>query len=275
MSLRLLLYTFFITVTLLPLSSCKLREKMVYLQEKEVTDSTSRANPVYNPAAYAPTLRPDDLLQIQVGGQDAEALAAFQFYVNVSGSGANQNAAQAGLQASQASASINYLIDPNGNINFPVLGFVQVAGLTRLEATVKLQELLGAYVTDPVVNIQIKNFKVSILGEVARPGAYTLPSDRVSILEAVAMAGDLKLSGIRQNVLLVREQDGKRIEYRLDLTQKDIYQSPAYYLRQNDVIYVEPNKGARFQGQNITVFTQVISTSLSLLLSMYTLITIF
>ncbi|MDP5042210.1 MAG: polysaccharide biosynthesis/export family protein, partial [Crocinitomicaceae bacterium] len=215
--------------------------------------------------------RPDDLLQIQVGGQDAEALAPFQFYVNVSGSGANQNAAQAGLQASQASASINYLIDPNGNINFPVLGFVQVAGLTRLEATVKLQELLGAYVTDPVVNIQIKNFKVSILGEVARPGAYTLPSDRVSILEAVAMAGDLKLSGIRQNVLLVREQDGKRIEYRLDLTQKDIYQSPAYYLRQNDVIYVEPNKGARFQGQNLGVFTQIVTPVISLMLSIYTL----
>jgi polysaccharide export outer membrane protein len=247
---------------LLTLQSCHLREKMVYLQETETIaakqDSTQ---------AYAPKLRPDDLLQIQVGGQDMEALAPFQFYVLEGGQG--------GGQGMQAMTSVFYLIDPNGNINFPVLGFVQVAGLTRLEATVKLQELLGSYVTEPVVNIQIKNFKVSILGEVALPGSYTMPSDRVSILEAVAMAGDLKLSGIRQNILLVREQDGKRIEYRLDLTQKDLYKSPAYYLVQNDVIYVEPNRGARFQGQNITVFTQVISTSLSLLLSMYTLITIF
>jgi polysaccharide export outer membrane protein len=254
----------FLFLLLLTLQSCHLREKMVYLQETESAvvnqDST---------LAYAPKLRPDDLLQIQVGGQDMEALAPFQFYVNPNNSG--QMSGQVGIQSTQMSTNISYLIDPNGNINFPVLGFVRVAGLTRLEATVKLQELLTAYVTDPVVNIQIKNFKVSILGEVARPGAYTLPSDRVSILEAVAMAGDLKLSGIRQNILLVREQDGKRIEYRLDLTQKDLYKSPAYYLVQNDIIYVEPNRGARFQGQNLGVFTQVVTPVISLMLSIYTL----
>jgi polysaccharide export outer membrane protein len=87
----------------------------------------------------------------------------------------------------------------------------------------------------------------------------------------MAMAGDLKLSGIRQNILLIREQDGKRIEYRLDLTQKDLYKSPAYYLVQNDVIYVEPNRGARFQGQNLGVFTQVVTPVISLMLSIYTL----
>lgn len=263
MSIRLLLYSFFIAVMLLPLSSCKLREKMVYFQEKEVKDSTVRVNSVYNPSAYAPTLRPDDLLQIQVGGQDAEALAAFQFYVNEGNSG--------GLQGMQALQNIVYLVDPNGNINFPVLGFVHVAGLTRLEAIVELQELLGAYVQEPVVNIQIRNFKVTVLGQVVRPGSYTMPSDRVTIMEALGMAGDLSLSGIRNNVLVVREANGKREEYRLDLTQKDIYQSPAYYLRQNDVIYVEPNKGARFQGQNVSVFTQVVTPVISLMLSIYTL----
>jgi polysaccharide export outer membrane protein len=239
------------------LQSCHLREKMVYLQDQtEVvkTDSTQ---------AYAPKLRPDDLLQIQVGGQDMQALAPFQFYVLEGGQG--------GSQGMQALNNIVYLIDPNGDINFPVLGFVHVAGLTRLEATIKLQEMLRAYVTDPVVNIQLKNFKVSILGEVSRPGSYTLQSDRVSVLEAVAMAGDLKLSGIRQNILLIREQDGKRVEYRLDLTQKNLYKSPAYYLVQNDVIYVEPNRGARFQGQNLGVFTQVVTPVISLMLSIYTL----
>jgi polysaccharide export outer membrane protein len=248
----------FLLLLLLTLQSCHLREKMVYLQDTETAvvkqDSTQ---------AYAPKLRPDDLLQIQVGGQDMEALAPFQFYVLEGGQG--------GGQGMQAMTSVFYLIDPNGNINFPVLGFVRVAGLTRLEATVKMQELLSSYVTDPVVNIQIKNFKVSILGDVSRPGTYTLPSDRVTILEALSMAGDLKLSGIRQNILLVREQDGKRIEYRIDLTQKDLYKSPAYYLVQNDVIYVEPNKGARFQGQNVGVFTQVVTPVISLMLSIYTL----
>lgn len=247
----------FLLLLLLTLQSCHLREKMVYLQETETAvvnqDST---------LAYAPKLRPDDLLQIQVGGQDMQSLAPFQFYVM------DNNSNPQGMQALN---SIFYLIDPNGNINFPVLGFVQVAGLTRLEATVKMQELLSAYVTDPVVNIQIKNFKVSILGDVSRPGTYTLPSDRVTILEALSMAGDLRLSGLRNNILLIRELNGKRVEYRIDLTKKDIYTSPAYYLMQNDVIYVEPNKGARFQGQNVGVFTQVVTPVISLMLSIYTL----
>jgi len=250
---------------LMTMQSCHLREKMVYLQENQSIDSLDRNKFNYNTAAYAPTLRPDDLLQIQVGGQDAEALAAFQFYVNE-----NTN----GLQGMQALQSIFYLVDPNGNINFPVLGFVSVAGLTRLEAIVKLQDLLSVYVQDPVINIQIRNFKVTVLGQVSRPGTFTLPSDRVTVLEAIGMAGDLQLSAVRNNVLVVREANGKREEYRLDLSQKNIYNSPAYYLRQNDIIYVEPNKGARFQGQNLGVFTQVITPVLTMLLSMYTLFVI-
>jgi polysaccharide export outer membrane protein len=248
---------FLLFALIITLQSCHLREKMVYLQEDQSTSSKLDST-----QSFAPKLRPDDLLQIQVGGQDMQALAPFQFYVMDNSSNP---------QGMQALNTIFYLVDPNGNINFPVLGFVKVAGLTRLEATIRIQELLSLYVTNPVVNIQIKNFKVSILGEVARPGIYTMPSDRISILEALAMAGDLKLSGIRRDILLVREQDGKRIEYRLDLTQKDLYKSPAYYLVQNDVIYVEPNRGARFQGQNLGVFTQVVTPVISLMLSIYTL----
>ncbi|MDP5042303.1 MAG: polysaccharide biosynthesis/export family protein [Crocinitomicaceae bacterium] len=246
------------------LQSCKLREKMVYLQEKPTADSTQKANANFA-TAYAPVLRTDDLLQIQVGGQDQEALASFQFYVNQS-----DNQAGAPMMA-QVLANMTYLIDPNGNINFPVLGFVEVAGLTRLEATIKLQNLLSEYVDSPVVNIQIRNFKVTVLGQVQRPGTYTMPSDRVTVLEAIGMAGDLQLTGVRNNVLVVREAKGQRQELRLDLTDKSIYSSPAYYLLQNDVVYVEPNKGARFQGQNVQIFTQVVTPVLSLMLSIYTL----
>jgi polysaccharide export outer membrane protein len=217
---------------------------------------------------YAPLLRTDDLLQIQIGGQDQEALAAFQFYVN-------QSENQAGNQMmAQVLANMTFLIDNQGNINFPVLGFVKLAGLTRLDATVKLQDLMGEYVEGAVVNIQVKNFKVTVLGQVARPGTYTLPSDRVTILEAIGMAGDLQATGLRKNVLVVRELDGKRQEFRLDLTSKDIFTSEAYYLRQNDVIYVEPNKGARFEGQNMQVITQVLTPVVSIFLSIYTLFAI-
>jgi polysaccharide export outer membrane protein len=249
---------------LLSLSSCHLREKMVYLQPN-INDTLVKTTPQMN---YAPVLRTDDLLQIQIGGQDQEALAAFQFYVN-------QSENQAGNQMmAQVLANMTFLIDYQGNINFPVLGFVKLAGLTRLEAIQKLQGMIEEYVAGAVVNIQVKNFKVTVLGQVARPGTYTMPSDRVTILEALGMAGDLQLTGMRNNILLVRELDGKRQEFRLDLTSKDIFTSEAYYLRQNDVIYVEPNKGARFQGQNIQVFTQVVTPVLSILLSVYTLFAI-
>jgi polysaccharide export outer membrane protein len=263
-----LLFSFLLILTLLStLQSCKLREKMVYLQDKPFADSIQRTSSSPS-SSYAPVLRTDDLLQIQVGGQDQEALAAFQFYVNQTG---YQNANN---QMAQVLANMTYLVDPNGNINLPVLGFVQVAGLTRLEATIKLQDLLREYVDDPVVNIQIKNFKVTVLGQVQRPGTYTMPSDRVTLLEAIGMAGDLQLTGIRNNILVIRENKGQRQEFRIDLTDKALYDSPAYYLRQNDVIYVEPNKGARFQGQNIQVFTQVVTPVLSLMLSIYTLFAI-
>lgn len=274
MRYRPFLISFIILFMLLSLNSCKLREKIVYLQDATSSDSLILKSNNFDNEAYAPTLRPDDLLQIQVGGQDAEALAPFQFYVNGGATSTSQNATQSGIQATQLSTSVYYLVDPNGNINFPVLGFVNVVGLTRLEATLKLQDLLAAYVKDPVVNIQIRNFKITVLGQVQRPGVYMLPSDRVTILEAIGMAGDLQLSAVRNNILVIRESFGKREEYRIDLTKKDVYNSPAYYLRQNDIVYIEPNKGARFQGQNIGVFTQVITPVLSLILSIYTLFVI-
>jgi polysaccharide export outer membrane protein len=235
----------------------------VYLQDKE-TDSLAV---IGQNMTYVPTLRTDDLLLIQVGGQDQEALAPFQFYSTSGTQGSN-------VQNTQVLATITFLIDQQGNINFPVLGFVHLAGLTRLEATVKLQELLAVYVDAPTVNIQLKNFKVTILGQVKNPGTVTLNSERATILDAIGMAGDLELSALRKNVLLIREKEGKRMEYRVDLTSKELYKSPAYYVCQNDVIYVEPNAGARFQSQSLQNYTQVLTPLISIFLSLYTIIAI-
>jgi polysaccharide export outer membrane protein len=252
-----------ILLTMLTLSSCKLREKMVYLQAAD-SDSLSVIGQNMN---YVPTLRTDDLLLIQVGGQDQEALAPFQFY-------STSGTQVANVQNTQVLSTITYLIDQQGNINFPVLGFVHLAGLTRLEATVKLQELLAVYVDAPTVNIQLKNFKISVLGQVKSPGTYVLNSERTTLLEGIAMAGDLDVSAVRKNVLVVREQEGKRTEFRVDLTSKELYKSPAFYLCQNDVIYVEPNAGARFQGQSLQNYTQVLTPLISIFLSLYTIIAI-
>jgi polysaccharide export outer membrane protein len=249
----------FFVLLLLAVASCKTREKLVYLQAGDA--SQVQAN-------YQPLLRTDDQLLIQVGGADMEALAPFQFYYNASqGQGG-------GAQGMQMLQNITYLIDINGNINFPVLGFVKVAGLTRLQAIELLQNKLQVYVEGAVVNVQIVNYKYTVLGQVRSPGVYTIPTERFTILEALGQSGDLLPTGVRQNVLVVREENGQRKEFRLDLTQKDVFNSPAYYIRQNDVIYVEPNFTGNFQGTNVQVFTQLGTTALSILLSVFTLISL-
>lgn len=243
------------------LFSCKTREKLVYMQ--------ANANGTQIEANYQPKLRTDDKLLIQVGGTDMEALAPFQFYYN-----ANQGNAIQGQQTLQVLQNISYIIDANGNINFPVLGFVHLAGLTRLEAVNYLQEALKKYVEDVVVNIQLLNFKFTVLGQVKNPGAYYAQTERLSILEALGMAGDLLVTGERKNIKLLREENGKIKEYNLDLTAIDILQSPAYYIRQNDVIYIEPNFTARYQGTSTQVLTQLGTSTLSILLSVFTLISL-
>ena len=124
------------------------------------------------------------------------------------------------------------------------------------------------------VNIEIKNFKFTVLGQVKAPGIHTVSTDRLKILEAIGKAGDIQITGLRNNVLVVREMNGQRIEYRLDLTNKSIYNSPAFYICQNDVIYVEPNFTANFQGTNFQTYTQLGTTLVSIFLSVFTLITL-
>jgi polysaccharide export outer membrane protein len=245
-----------IIIFAITLTSCKIRERLVYLHNP-LGESTQVVK-----NTYSPILRVDDQLSIMVGGSDQEALAPFQFF-----SGGGQ-------QNMQMLGGINYLIDINGNINFPVLGFVHLAGKTRLEAVIFLQEQLSQYVEKPVVNIEIKNFKFTVLGQVKSPGIHAVSTDRLTILEAIGKAGDLQVTGLRNNILVIREMNGQRIEYRLDLTNKSIYNSPAFYVCQNDVIYVEPNFSANFQGTNFQTYTQLGTTLVSIFLSVFTLITL-
>jgi polysaccharide export outer membrane protein len=248
------------------LFSCKTREKLVYLQKG---DDQTKVQP-----DYQVILRPDDQLNIMVGGSDMESLAPFQFFYSTNTQG-GQGAMMQNPQM-MGGTVISYIIDINGNINFPGLGFVKVAGLTRLQAVEFLQKQLEVYVEDVVVNIQLMNFKYTVLGQVKAPGVQSVPvgTERLTILEAIAKAGDLQITGLRNNVLLIREVNGQRVEYRLDLTSKDLYQSPAYYIRQNDVIYVEPNFTANFQGTNFQTFTQLGTTAISIFLSLYTIISL-
>lgn len=183
-------------------------------------------------------VQPKDMISIVVSSRNPELAAMFNL-VNVS--------YQAGGETS-ISGSYNrllgYSVDSEGNIEFPIVGKINVAGLTRWEVAEKVKDILldRNLLKDAVVTVEFLNFKISVLGEVNRPGTYTVTGDKITILEAISLAGDLTIFGKRDKISVIREQNGHRNIYMVDIRGTDLFTSPAYYLQQNDVVMVEPNK---------------------------------
>lgn len=238
------------------LNSCKIREKMVYFnkESKDSTATTSNLN-------FSPKLKIDDFISVNVSDADLETVTLF----NVQSNNTQQSSYSNGN-----SATSGYLIDRNGEVNLPVIGRVKLDNLNRDEAILLIEEKLKFYLKNPVVQLQILNFKITVLGEVSSPGSFRIPNERITLLEALGLAGDLKISGLRRNVLVVREENGVRKEYRVDLTSKKVFNSPVYYLHQNDVVYVEPNASAltnsTFIKSNGPLIISVTSLALSILI---------
>ena len=151
------------------------------------------------------------------------------------------------------SNSTGYLVNKEGIIDFPVLGKLPVKGLTINQLKDMLVLKLDQYLKNPIVNARLLNYKITVLGEVNKPSSYTLQSERVSVMDAIGLAGDLTIYGKRENVLLVREENGQRNFIRLNLNSSKIFQSPYYYLKQNDVLYIEPNKSKIASSDALTI----------------------
>jgi len=230
---------------------------MVYLQ----SDST-QINTVYE--QYIPRIQPNDILTVVVTAADPKVTAPFNPVSSMTTSNMTQQTDMA--------LRPTYTVDNKGDINLPMLGKVSVLGLTRLEAIEKIRTELSQYIKEPGVNINFNNFRVSVLGEVARPGSFIMPTERVTVLEALGMAGDLTIRGVRENVMLIREVDGQKKIHRLDLTQQNTLNSPYYYLAQNDVIYVEPNK-AQINNSKLGANTNIIISIASLLITVISVLT--
>ena len=167
---------------------------------------------------------------------------------------------------------LTYLIDSQGEIDFPVLGKLKIGGLSR-EATIRLlkSRLSPDYVKDPTINIRIANFKISVYGDVRNPGVFTVPNERVSILDAIGLAGDLNISGKRDNVLVIREENNKKIKYRVNLLSNKTLSSPVFYLQQNDVVYIEHNR-ARIQSASANSNTSLFISVTGLLVTIVSLL---
>ncbi len=225
-SLR-IIYSFAITIVtfVLLLSSCASKKEVVYFQNASGFETLVDRN------SFTPKFKVDDLISIHISTLDPEASTPFNLF---------RGSSEGGIKAEQ----VDYLIDEQGEIDFPVVGKLKIAGLSPEETRVLLRDRLSEYLKDPIINIRLQNFSVTVLGEVRRPGTYPVNGERISILEALGLAGDLTIKGERENVMVIRDFDGTKVYTRLDLTKKEAMNSPVYYLTQNDVVYVEPNQSA-------------------------------
>ncbi len=229
---------------------------MAYFQEMPALESAAEAS------KFNLRIRPNDLLTITVSAANMEAVQPFNLPVTSAPRAGEVGGVSGNLQLQ------TYLVDSDGNIEFPILGTVHVAGLTRQELVSKLKDGISNYVNNPIVNIKLVNFQVTVLGEVNQPGTFTVPDERISLSKALGMAGDLTIYGRRDNVMIVREIKDTEKEYiYVDITQRDFLNSEKYYLQQNDVVYVEPNQ-AQIQGasynRNASVYISIASVLISL-----------
>ncbi len=238
--------------------SCVSKKKILYLQDLEqIADNPANVN-------YNITIRGNDLLTINVSALNPDAVAPFNqpLVSRTSINGVVQTAQQ--LQT--------YLVSVDGKIEFPLIGTVKLAGLTRTQATEKLKELVSKYVKNPIINVRILNFKVSVLGEVQRPGTFTINDERITILEALGLAGDMTIFGDRKNVKIIREINGVKSYGELDFTSSSIIDSPFYYLQQNDVVIVSPNK-AQIQSSSFNRNTSVFISIAGIIISVISVLT--
>lgn len=245
--------------------SCGTNKKITYFQD--ISDSL-----ILNPkniigATYQePTIQPNDLLQVSILTLDPQ--------VNNILTSANTSsfAIQPGSSISPASgaAVTGFLVDNTGNIELPIIGKIKVAGLSTATARDSIHTRVAGFYKDPVINVRFANFTITVLGEVARPATYVVPSEKVSIMDAIGMAGDLTIYGKRENVLLIRDSSGIKQMVRFDLNSSNTLLSPYFYLKQGDMVYVEPGKNKiasadALKTRNITL----LASGLSLLIVLF------
>ncbi len=245
---------FFTIITLLVVTSCIPKKEVVYFQGVQTNSENINGN-------YEPLIQNDDMLYINISSFEAEASAPFNLE-----SHDESNNSSGGVFSMQKQT---YLVDNNGNIEFPIIGTIQVAGYSIKALRETLKDRLSIYIKDAVINIRIVNFKVTVIGEVNNPGTIQVDSQRITLTEALARAGDLTIYGRRNNILIIRDFQGTKTYNRVDITKTDFVNSPYYYLDQNDVVYIEPRKSktdnATF-GNNLGTIMSLVGFGISLMI---------
>ena len=245
------------------LASCQSYKKVPYMQDVSVVNEA-----IQQESLYDAKIMPKDLLTIVVSCTSPELAVPFNLIV----------ASPSNLSISNTVTTTQpvlqpYLVDNEGKISFPVLGELKLGGLTKKEAEQMIVDKLKPYIKEaPIVTVRMVNYKISVIGEVARPGTFTISNEKVNLLEALAMAGDMTVYGLRDNVRLIREDSsGKQQIITLDLNKAETILSPYYWLQQNDIIYVTPNK-AKARNSDIGNSTSLWFSATSILVSLASLL---
>lgn len=214
---------------------------------------------------YEAVIKKDDRLTIIVSGPDKNVTAPYNLTLGESSNGT-------ATSYNPELSTLSYLVDPDGNIDFPILGKIHVEGMTRNELVEYLTNEIGKDVKEPIVYVSFKNYKITVLGEVKTPGTYTFDSEKVNILQALGRAGDLNLTAQREDILLIREVDGVQTHVRIDLRSSDILQSPYFYMQQNDVLYIPPSATRVMTATTATGIWSTILSSITTLIAIISFI---
>jgi polysaccharide export outer membrane protein len=222
-------------------SSCANQKQIAYFQKGNQPDTINL------PKAYIPKIQSGDILSITIGSLNPLASGFFNPFStspvstdNSSGIGTDISAS--GATSSSMGTAPGFLVDSAGTIELPIVGTIKLSGLTTSEAREIIKSKLNTYLKGPTVNVRFLNYKISVMGEVSHPSVYVIPNETITLPEALSMAGDLTIFGRRDNILVIRDNNGKKEFGVINLTTRDLYSSPYYYLHANDVVYVEPGK---------------------------------
>ena len=233
------------------ISSCANTKKIVYFNNVPDASFKDTKAPRQSP------IQPNDILSISISSLNAEASLPFNLQ--------NNNISRATTVTGSNNESGGYLVNADGTIDLPILGSVQAASLTKEELKTKITDLILSkkLLIDPIVDIRYLNYEVTVLGEVAKPTVITVPNEKISLLKALGLAGDLTIYGKRDNILLIREENGEKITRHINLNSSDFFNSPYYYLKPNDVIYVQPNATKAATASRSTQYLPIIFSALS------------
>lgn len=257
------------------IASCAGPKKSVYF--KDNTPQDPRVIVQQMDKVHEAIVQPDDILSVHISTISSILDNSPSNIFNDGGAPYNVSASSGGVGGGGGSGvgSKGYLVDPQGYIDYPVIGKIKVAGLTIRQIKDLLTVKLKDYVKEPVAEVNIINYKVTVLGEVGKPGAVIAPNHKISIIDAVSASGDILISGRKDNVLVIRETEGTREFARLNLNSRDLFKSPYYYLKQNDIVYVEPNSIRKQEGNDFfRIYLPAITTLISTVLAVYGIVQI-